>query len=89
MPSDGNEIEVLCPKCKVPMNFYSRTERSTKSGSVETKIVRYYRCPVCGRVIVDEELTIRIGPDGASIVNKHNGLSKSAIIVVKPVSRVG
>ncbi|MFP3172672.1 MAG: hypothetical protein RXQ79_06455 [Acidilobus sp.] len=86
MGAAGTEIEVLCPKCKVPMNFYSRTERTSKSDGVEVKVTRYYKCPVCGRTVIDEELLIRHSQDGVSITVKHNGLRKGAIIREVPAT---
>ncbi|MGC9112478.1 hypothetical protein [Acidilobus sp.] len=83
----SSEIEVLCPRCKVPMNFYSRTERTSRTDGTEINIVRYYKCPVCGKTIIDEELLVRQTAEGVKITVKHNGLKKTAII--REVSRAG
>lgn len=79
MPDD--EIEVLCPRCKVPMNYYSRTEKTSKaSGGSEVKVTRFFKCPVCGKVIVDEELVLRDAGDGLVITARRNGLAKIALV---------
>ncbi len=76
----SSDIEVLCPRCKVPMNFYSRTERTSKSDGLEIKVTRYFKCPVCGRSIVDEVLEAKVTSDGLRVTSKHNGLEKLAIV---------
>jgi len=43
-----------CPRCRVPMTYVQEVERS---GS-ERRIVRYYRCPVCGLRLLDEVMRI-------------------------------
>lgn len=68
------------------MNFYSRTERTSRSDGAEISIVRYYKCPVCGRTIVDEELLVKQTSEGLKITVKHNGLKKTAIIREVPSS---
>ncbi|MGC9210067.1 MAG: hypothetical protein ACP5FT_02225 [Acidilobus sp.] len=78
---DGDEIEVLCPRCRVPMNYYSRTEKSSRaSGGAEVKVTRFFKCPVCGKVIVDEEIVLRQTDEGLVINSKRNGLAKVAIV---------
>ncbi|MGC9071992.1 MAG: hypothetical protein ACP5HK_04775 [Acidilobus sp.] len=77
----ADEIEVLCPRCRVPMNYYSRTEKTTRaSGGAEIKVTRFFRCPVCGRVIVDEEIMLMETDEGLVISSKRNGLAKLAIV---------
>jgi len=86
MDNDG-EVEVLCPRCRVPMNYYSRTEKSSRSsGSTEIKVTRFYKCPVCGRTVIDEELLLRETPEGIVVTARRNGLEKLAIVkkVVRP-----
>ena len=80
MAPSRQEVEVLCPRCKVPMNFYSTSERSSKGNESVIRVTRYYKCPVCGRTIVSEELTIRVSDGGATITRRSNGLDKVAII---------
>ncbi len=77
----NDEIEVLCPRCKVPMNYYSRTEKTSKaSGGSEIKVTRFFKCPVCGKVVIDEELVLRDTGDGLAITARRNGLAKVALV---------
>ncbi len=77
----SDEVEVLCPRCRVPMNYYSRTEKTSRaSGGTEIKVTRFFKCPVCGKVIVDEEIVLRDSGDGFVITAKRNGLAKTAFV---------
>ncbi|MCE4608129.1 MAG: hypothetical protein F7B61_04125 [Caldisphaeraceae archaeon] len=67
---------ILCPRCKVPMDYLSETEKSISGNRRVTKITRYYKCPVCGRRILDEVLTIKNNGDGIIIESHTNGARK-------------
>lgn len=47
-------LEVLCPKCKVGMDYMSEVEKGD-----EVRISRFYRCPVCGFRVLDERIVVR------------------------------
>jgi len=44
----------LCPHCKIPMVYVQEVERS----GTERRIVRYYKCPLCGLRQLDEVMKI-------------------------------
>lgn len=69
-------VEVMCPKCKVPMDYLSETEKTSNNSGKTIKITRFYKCPVCGRRVIDEVLTIK--DDGINtIIESHtNGARK-------------
>jgi len=67
---------ILCPRCKVPMDYLSETEKSISGNRRVTKITRYYKCPVCGRRILDEVLIIRNGENSIIIESHTNGARK-------------
>jgi len=48
------EFEVLCPRCKMSMDYISEVERGG-----EIRISIFYRCPLCGFRVLDERVTIK------------------------------
>ncbi|WP_338600250.1 hypothetical protein V6M85_11595 [Sulfolobus tengchongensis] len=56
---------VICPKCKIKMDFIAESESTDGT----RKVIRYYyRCPVCGSRILDSSIeTIK---DTSSILIK-------------------
>ncbi|AFZ70276.1 hypothetical protein Calag_0512 [Caldisphaera lagunensis DSM 15908] len=68
--------EILCPRCKVPMDYLSETEKTSNNNGRSTKITRYYRCPVCGRRIIDEVLIIKDNNTDITIESHTNGARK-------------
>jgi Zn-finger nucleic acid-binding protein len=65
----------LCPRCKIPMVYVQEVE---KSGS-ERRVVRYYKCPLCGLKLLDEVMKIiRVNGSVKIIISpteSHNGLT--------------
>ncbi|MEB3787665.1 MAG: phage terminase large subunit family protein [Desulfurococcales archaeon] len=57
----GNGRQVLCPRCRIPMEYMFETERYSDGSR---RLVRYYRCPACGTKVIDEQ----------AIVSNHNGV---------------
>jgi len=69
MPANGRVV--LCPYCKVPMEYHSEVERTGE----RRRVSRYYRCPVCGAKIVDDVFEVRRAPDGSLIIRHYvNGV---------------
>ena len=60
----------LCPRCKISMDYYIERERL---GNGSRRITMYYKCPACNTVIVDERISITIGPEGASVEIRKDG----------------
>ncbi len=71
--------EVLCPRCKVPMDYLIELE---KLASGERRITRYYRCPVCGTRIIDEKYAVRFEDGRIVITSLLNGQPR--IILSRP-----
>jgi uncharacterized protein YbaR (Trm112 family) len=71
-----SKLEILCPRCKVPMDYLSETEKESNSNGKSIKITRYYKCPVCGRRIIDETLIIRDDGTNTIIESHTNGARK-------------
>lgn len=72
---------ILCPRCKIPMEYVSVTEKSS-SGA---KILRYYRCPACHTRLIDERIDV-VRVDGGYRV-KVVADGKTIITVVRPSKR--
>jgi len=51
----SNGKMVLCPQCKIPMEYTLETEKSSNGSR---RLVRYYKCYVCGSRIIDETIQI-------------------------------
>ncbi len=47
--------EVLCPRCRIPMDYVSESERMGN----ERRITRYYVCPACRTKVLDERIVVR------------------------------
>ncbi|MDP8002830.1 MAG: hypothetical protein ACP5I6_02170 [Caldisphaera sp.] len=75
MRNDGYVI-MLCPRCNVPMDYLSETEKITNGNNKISKVTRYYRCPVCGRRIIDETLIIKDNGNQIIIESHTNGARK-------------
>ena len=71
--------EVLCPRCRVPMDYLIELE---KLASGERRITRYYKCPVCGTRIIDEKYSIRLVDGRIVITSLLNGQPR--IILSRP-----
>ncbi len=52
MTTNGS-FKMICPKCGAEMEYIIEKERL---GNGETRIRTYYRCPVCGTIIVDQKI---------------------------------
>ena len=52
----GQDRIVSCPKCGAPMIYHAEKEKNSRG---ETRITKYFRCPVCGTKIIDEKLLIK------------------------------
>ncbi len=61
MMTNGRNM-VLCPKCKIPMEYTLETEKSSNG---VRRLIRYYKCLACGTRIIDE--VIIINPNGKLI----------------------
>lgn len=73
MGSNGRPI--LCPKCKIPMEYTLETEKSSNG---HRRLIRYYKCPACGTQVVDEVITIEIN-GSASILLRISDEKKTII----------
>ncbi len=57
----GIDSQVLCPRCRIPMEYMFETERYSDGSR---RLMRYYRCPACGTKVIDEQ----------AVVSNHNGV---------------
>ncbi len=75
---------VLCPRCKIPMEYVSVTEKSGEGA----KILRYYRCPACHTRLIDERIDVvrvdegfkvKVTVDGKTVISfaKHTRKRKT------------
>ncbi|MCE4621257.1 MAG: hypothetical protein F7B95_02300 [Desulfurococcales archaeon] len=62
--------DVLCPRCKINMDYYIERERL---GNGERRITLYYKCPACNLMLVDERIAIKIDKSGAYIEIRKDG----------------
>ena len=69
--------EVLCPHCKIAMEYVTETERL---GGV-VRITRYYRCPACGTKLLDQKVTVKRDA-GAILVSVTSYDGKKPVIAV-------
>ena len=76
---------VLCPRCKIPMEYVSVTEK----GSEGARILRYYRCPACHTRLIDERIDVvrvdggfkvRIVVDGKTVISVARPARKRKIV---------
>jgi len=72
---------VLCPRCKIPMEYVSVTEKSSSS----VKVLRYYRCPSCHTRVIDERIDIVKSDGGYKVRIVVDG--KTVISVARPQKR--
>jgi len=73
---------ILCPRCKVVMEYLIEVE---KLASGERRVTRYYRCPVCGTKIIDEKYAIRPENGMIRIISLTNG--EKRVIMARPAQR--
>ena len=60
----------LCPRCKVETRFMIEAELM---GSTK-RILRYYKCPVCGAKYINERVTISRVNGGVRVVFEELGI---------------
>lgn len=52
----NNNFKVRCPKCGSEMDYIIEKE---KLGNGDVRIRTYYRCPVCGTIIIDQKIAVK------------------------------
>ena len=77
------EEGVLCPRCRVPMDYVSESERM---GS-ERRITRYYVCPACRTKMLDERIVVRVDTTKVIITAYDYSNGKRPVIAVAAPAR--
>ena len=72
-----------CPKCGSPMVYLVERERNTRG---ETRVTRYFRCPVCGTKVIDQQLLIKSENGTIRIISLING-SRRIVVGVRRAAR--
>jgi uncharacterized Zn finger protein len=83
--TNGSPNRMLCPKCGSEMEYIIEKERL---GNGEIKIRMYYKCPVCGTIILDQKITLKktdgkieaLIEDADQVLFKRKNVRKSQII---------
>ncbi|MEM1758671.1 MAG: hypothetical protein QXJ65_04720 [Acidilobaceae archaeon] len=72
----STRVRVLCPRCKVDMDYISET---VKSNSGIKQLFRYYRCPACSYRLLDEKLSVNV--NGESLIIVFSMGSKRLLVI--------
>ena len=77
-----NNGSVLCPWCRIPMDYVMESERL----GGERRLARYYQCPACRAKILDERITIKA--TAASLLVRVVDYSNGPRPTISPARRV-
>ena len=77
--------QILCPQCKIPMEYTLETEKSSNG---TRKLIRYYKCPACGTQVTDEVIIIESNGN-ASIILKIIDDRRTVLKKIMPTRRRG
>ncbi|MCE4601587.1 MAG: hypothetical protein F7C08_01845 [Desulfurococcales archaeon] len=80
---ESNGKVVLCPRCRIPMEYTLETEKSSNG---HRRLIRYYKCPACGTQITDEIITIESN-GSAEIILKIADEKRTIVKRAIPVKR--
>jgi predicted RNA-binding Zn-ribbon protein involved in translation (DUF1610 family) len=84
MTTNGS-TKMICPKCGAEMDYIIEKE---KLGNGEIRIRTYYKCPVCGTMVLDQKIIIEridgyvkalIENESQVIVRRRNSPKKVSI----------